>query len=76
MLVAFSLTPIGVEAGVADYIADAVKIIRDSGLPNRPDSMYTTIEGEWDDVTDVIPQATKAVPAKAPRDQITIKADI
>ncbi|MFC9227479.1 MTH1187 family thiamine-binding protein [Streptomyces decoyicus] len=76
MLVAFSLTPMGVEAGVAGYIADAVKIIRESGLPNRSDSMYTMIEGEWDDIMDIIKQATEAVAAKAPRIQLNIKADI
>ncbi|MEU6332489.1 MTH1187 family thiamine-binding protein [Streptomyces sp. NPDC047049] len=76
MLVAFSLTPMGVEAGVAEYIADAVKIIRESGLPNRSDSMYTMIEGEWDEVMDVIKRATEAVSAKSPRVQLSIKADI
>ncbi|TJZ41951.1 MTH1187 family thiamine-binding protein [Streptomyces piniterrae] len=76
MLVAFSLTPMGVEAGVADYIADAVKIIRESGLPNRSDSMYTMIEGEWDEVMNVIKQATDAVTPKAPRVQLIIKADL
>lgn len=66
----------GVEAGVADYIADAVKIIRESGLPNRSDSMYTMIEGEWDEVMEVIKQAKEAVAAKSPRVQLIIKADI
>ncbi|MEW2435953.1 thiamine-binding protein [Streptomyces caniferus] len=76
MLVAFSLTPMGVETVVADYIADAVRVIRDSGLPNRSDSMYTMIEGEWDEVMDVIKRATEAVAAKAPRVQLIVKADI
>ncbi|MER0477470.1 thiamine-binding protein [Streptomyces sp. Edi2] len=75
MLVAFSLTPMGVEAGVAEYIADAVKIIRESGLPNRSDSMYTMIEGEWEEVMDVIKRAKDAVAAKAPRVQLVIQAD-
>ncbi|MEU9116357.1 MTH1187 family thiamine-binding protein [Streptomyces sp. NPDC048483] len=76
MLVAFSLTPLGVQTAVADYIADAVRVIRDSGLPNRSDSMYTMIEGEWDEVMDVIKHATEAVAAKAPRVQLIVKADI
>lgn len=76
MLIAFSLIPMGVETVVADYIADAVKIIRESGLPNRSDSMYTMIEGEWDEVMDVIKRATEAVAAKAPRVQVIVKADI
>lgn len=76
MLVAFSLTPMGVETTVADYIADAVTVVRKSGLPNRSDSMYTMIEGEWDEVTDVTKHATEAVIAKAPRVQLIITADI
>ena len=35
MLVAFSVTPLGVGEGVAEYVADAVRVVRDSGLPNR-----------------------------------------
>ncbi|MFE1172780.1 MTH1187 family thiamine-binding protein [Streptomyces sp. NPDC058773] len=76
MLIAFALTPMGVEETVADYIADAVKIIRESGLPNRSDSMYTMIEGEWDEVMAVVKGATEAVAAKAPRVQLVVKADI
>lgn len=76
MLVAFALTPMGVEAGVADYIADAVKIIRESGLKNRSDSMYTLIEGDWDEVMDVVKRATEAVAAKAPRVQAIVKIDV
>ncbi|MFI7104593.1 MTH1187 family thiamine-binding protein [Streptomyces sp. NPDC050161] len=76
MLVAFALTPMGVEEVVADYIADAVKIVRESGLPNRSDSMYTMIEGEWDEVMSVIKRATEAVTFKAPRVQVSIKVDV
>ncbi|QHC22085.1 MTH1187 family thiamine-binding protein [Streptomyces sp. GS7] len=76
MLVAFALTPMGVEEVVADYIADAVKIVRESGLPNRSDSMYTMIEGEWDEVMSVIKRATEAVALKAPRVQVSIKVDV
>lgn len=76
MLIAFALTPMGVEEAVADHVADAVKIIRESGLPNRSDSMYTMVEGEWDEVMDVVKRATEAVVAKAPRVQLVLKADI
>ncbi|GCB88093.1 hypothetical protein SALB_00762 [Streptomyces noursei] len=66
----------GVEEVVADYIAEAVKIVRESGLPNRSDSMYTMIEGEWDEVMSVIKCATEAVALKAPRVQVSIKVDV
>ncbi|GAA2330950.1 MULTISPECIES: MTH1187 family thiamine-binding protein [Streptomyces] len=76
MLIAFALTPMGVEENVADYVADAVKIIRESGLRTRSDSMYTMVEGEWDEVMDVVKRATEAVAAKAPRVQLILKADL
>jgi uncharacterized protein YqgV (UPF0045/DUF77 family) len=47
MIVAFSVTPIGVGTDVAEYVADAVRVVRASGLPNRTDAMFTTIEGDW-----------------------------
>jgi uncharacterized protein (TIGR00106 family) len=76
MIVAFSVTPLGVGADVAEYVADAVKIVRASGLPNRTDAMFTTIEGEWDEVMAVVKDACDAVAARAPRVSITLKADI
>jgi uncharacterized protein (TIGR00106 family) len=76
MLVAFSVTPLGVGEAVAEYVADAVRVVRDSGLPNRTDAMFTTVEGEWDEVMDVVRRAVDAVAAKAPRVGLTLKADI
>jgi uncharacterized protein (TIGR00106 family) len=76
MLVAFSVTPLGVGEEVADYVADAVRVVRESGLPNRTDAMFTTIEGDWDEVMDVVKRAVDAVAAKAPRVGVSLKADI
>jgi uncharacterized protein (TIGR00106 family) len=76
MLVAFSVTPLGVGEAVADYVADAVRVVRASGLSSRTDAMFTTIEGDWDEVMDVVKQAVAAVAARAPRVSVTLKADI
>jgi uncharacterized protein (TIGR00106 family) len=76
VLVAFSVTPLGVGEGVAEYVADAVRVVRESGLPNRTDAMFTTIEGDWDEVMDVVKRAVEAVAAKAPRVSVTLKADV
>jgi uncharacterized protein YqgV (UPF0045/DUF77 family) len=46
MLVAFSVTPLGVGEGVGEIVAEAVRVVRASGLPNQTDSMFTTIEGD------------------------------
>ena len=76
MIVAFSVTPIGTGASVADDVAEAVRIVRASGLPNRTDAMFTTVEGDWDEVMDVVKRAVEAVAAKAPRVSLTLKADV
>ena len=76
MLVAFSVTPLGVGEAVAEYVADAVRVVRDSGLENRTDAMFTTIEGDWDEVMDVVKRAVEAVAARAPRVSLVLKADV
>ena len=79
MLVAFSVAPSGTgraDGSVHDAVAAAVKIVRDSGLPNRTSSMFTEIEGEWDDVFDVIKRATEAVLPFGSRVSLVLKADI
>ena len=76
MLVAFSVTPIGVGESVGDLVAEAVRVVRASGLPNRTDAMFTTVEGEsWDEVMAVIKAATEAVKAKSPRVGLVLKLD-
>ncbi|MFF1354284.1 MTH1187 family thiamine-binding protein [Streptomyces sp. NPDC058297] len=77
MIVAFSVSPLGVGEDVGEYVADAVRVVRESGLPNRTDAMFTTIEGEsWDEVMDVVKRAVAAVEARAPRVSLVLKADI
>ena len=80
MLVAFSVAPSGGAAdsdgSVADAVAAAVRVVRESGLPNRTDAMFTTIEGEWDEVFAVVKGATAAVAAHGSRVSLVLKADI
>ncbi|MGW4120855.1 MTH1187 family thiamine-binding protein [Nocardia sp. NPDC004711] len=76
MIIAFSVTPLGVGENVGRAVAEAVRIVRASGLPNETNAMFTTIEGEWDEVMAVVKQATDAVMAVAPRCSLVLKADI
>lgn len=76
MLVAFSVTPLGTGEEVGELVAEAVRVVRGSGLPNRTDAMFTTIEGEWDEVMAVVKAATEAVSARAPRVSLVLKADL
>jgi uncharacterized protein (TIGR00106 family) len=76
MLIAFSVTPLGVGEDVGEIVAEAVRVVRASGLPNHTDAMFTTLEGEWDEVMAVVKEATDAVAARAPRVSVVIKADL
>src|SRR5450631_2074978 len=79
MLIAFSVAPSGSDdstGSVSEAVAAAVKIVRDCGLPNRTDSMFTTVEGTWQECMDVVRRACEAVGAFGPRVSLVLKADI
>ncbi|WP_248241121.1 thiamine-binding protein [Microbacterium kunmingense] len=79
MLVAFSVAPSGTgrsDGSVHDAVAAAVRVVRSSGLPHRTTSMFTEIEGEWDEVMDVVKRATEAVLPFGSRVSLVLKADI
>ncbi|MEU1993728.1 thiamine-binding protein [Nocardia gamkensis] len=76
MIIAFSVTPLGTGVGVGRAVAEAVRVVRASGLPNHTDAMFTTVEGEWGEVMAVVKQATDAILAVAPRCSLVLKADI
>ena len=75
VLVAFSVAPAGDES-VGAAVAEAVRVVRESGLPNETNAMFTNIEGEWDEVMDVVRRAVAAVAAVSPRVSLVLKADI
>lgn len=81
MIVAFSVAPSGGPAAsedgsVHDAVAAAVRVVRESGLPNRTSSMFTELEGEWDEVMGVVKRATEAVAPFGTRVSLVLKADI
>ncbi len=77
MIVAFSVTPLGVGEDVGGCRSPTPSgSCVESGLPNRTDAMFTSVEGEWDEVMDVVKRAVAAVEARAPRVSVVLKADI
>ena len=78
MLVAFSVAPSGGDesGSVGAAVAEAVRVVRASGLPNETNAMFTNIEGEWDEVMAVVKRAVEAVAAASPRVSLVLKADI
>ena len=78
MIVAFSVAPASADPdeGMSVAVAEAVRVVRESGLPNETNAMFTLVEGEWDEVMDVVKRATEAVSSVAPRTSLVLKADI
>lgn len=75
MLAAFSITPLGVGDSVSANVAEAVRLVRDSGLPNETNAMFTNVEGEWDEVMALIKACVDKVGEAAPRVSLVIKID-
>lgn len=76
MILAFSVAPEGNSESLAPAVARAVRVVRESGLPNETSAMFTTVEGEWDEVMDVVRRATEAAGQGTSRVSLSIKADI
>jgi uncharacterized protein (TIGR00106 family) len=78
MIVAFSISPAAthVDGGVSEAVAEAVRVVRESGLPNETNAMFTNVEGEWDEVMAVVKRAVDVLAARSPRVSLVLKADI
>ena len=75
-LIAVAIAPCGVGEELSAEVAEVVRVIRESGLPNRTTSMFTEIEGEWDEVMDVVKKATFVLAGRGIRTEVILKADI
>jgi uncharacterized protein (TIGR00106 family) len=79
MIVAISISPSGAadeNGSVSGAVAEAVKVIRESGLPNETNAMFTNIEGEWDEVMAVVKAAVFKCAETSPRVGLVLKADL
>ncbi|GAB4140468.1 MAG: MTH1187 family thiamine-binding protein [Planctomycetaceae bacterium] len=75
VLLEFSMTPLGKGESVSPYVARSLKIIEASGLDYRLHAMGTVIEGEWDEVFDVVRKCYEAMAADCDRVTCSIKVD-
>ena len=75
-LIAVAIAPVGTGDELSRDVAEVVKVIRESGLPNKTSSMFTEIEGDWDEVMAVVKRATFVLAEKGIRTEVVLKADI
>ena len=75
VLADFSIFPVDKGASVSQYVAKAVKIIRDSGLSQKTNPMGTCIEGSFKEVMDVVEKCFEKMKEDSDRIYMTIKID-
>jgi uncharacterized protein (TIGR00106 family) len=75
MIAAFSITPLGAGDSVSPQVAEAVRLVRESGLPNETNAMFTNVEGDWDEVMALIGACVDKIGEAAPRVSVVIKVD-
>jgi uncharacterized protein (TIGR00106 family) len=76
MLAAFSITPLGAGDSVGAAVAEAVRLVRASGLPHETNAMFTNVEGPWDEVMALLRACVERVGQDAPRVSVVIKLDV
>src|SRR3990172_8222882 len=75
VLIEFSVVPIGKGSSVSPFVAKALKIVTESGVPYKANPMGTVLEGEWDEVMGRVKKCHQEVMKVAERGGTTIKID-
>lgn len=76
VLLEFSMTPLDKGESVSTYVARSLDIIDQSGLPYRLGPMGTCLEGEWDEVMEVVKACLDAMKNDCNRISIAMKMDV
>jgi uncharacterized protein (TIGR00106 family) len=74
-IVEFSIFPLDKGESLSPYVARAVKLIQDSGLPYELNPMGTCVEGEWKDVMALVDRCFQALEEDCNRITLSLKAD-
>jgi len=75
VLLEFSMSPMDKGASVSDYVTRSLKIISESGVDYRLNPMGTVLEGEWDEVMDVVKECYEKMRSNCTRITCAIKID-
>ncbi|MCF8109869.1 MAG: MTH1187 family thiamine-binding protein [Desulfobacteraceae bacterium] len=75
VIVEISIFPLDKGESVSRYVAKAVKVIQDSGLPYELNPMGTCVAGDWDEVMAMVDRCFKELQKESDRIYLTMKAD-
>ena len=81
VVAAFSISPMGGESvardgSVGPAVAEVVRMVRESGLANETNAMFTNVEGSLDEVLGLIQRCVEHTAAVAPRISVVVKLDV
>ena len=75
LLLEFSMSPMDKGESVSDYVSRSLKIISESGVDYRLNPMGTVLEGEWDEVMDVVRKCYETMKVDCNRITCSVKID-
>ena len=75
VIIEFSIFPLDKGVSLSPYVARAVKIVKESGLPYRFGPMSTSIEGEWEEAMAVVNNCFAELKSDCSRISLSLRAD-
>lgn len=75
VLLEFSMSPLGKGESVGKYVSRSLKVIDESGVDYRLNPMGTVLEGNWDEVVEVVRNCFVKMKKDCNRISCTIKID-
>jgi uncharacterized protein (TIGR00106 family) len=75
VIIDFAIFPMDKGESLSPYVARAIKVINESGLPHTLHPMGSCIEGEWEEVMAVVNRCFEALKPDCDRININFKAD-
>ena len=74
-LASLTIFPVDKGISVSSYVSKAVKIIKNSGLNYELGPMNTCIEGEWNEVMDVVNKCMEIIKSESSRVYMVLNVD-
>ena len=74
-IVEFSIFPLDKGESLSPYVARALKLIQDSGLPFELNPMGTCVEGDWGEVMALVDRCFQELEKDCNRINLSLKAD-
>lgn len=75
MVVEFSIMPVGKGESLSGDVAEAIRLVAESGLAYRVGPMSTAVEGDWEEAMGLIKRCRDKMLQKAHRVYMVIKID-